>query len=472
MMREKHSARSQLANGICGSHLLGISGTFPSTRGNNQRGRLSSKAFFNSAGFCDTTGNMKHILESTSRTVASATLFRERKIAKGKQQWKPYIGALVALLLIAEAPLRSQTAQSPNPQTPSQQSPPQNQAPGQQNPPANSIAVDVNLVTMLATVRDKHGKLINNLAKDDFVLQQDGHAQTVKYFEKEANLPLTLGLLVDTSMSQRRVLDQEKAASRTFVDHVLREDRDKAFLIHFDREVELLQELTNSRQKLEAALEQVGAPQFSQTSSSGGSNDPDNDGGGRGGHGGGRAMHGGGTVLYDAIYLASDELMKKQPGRKAVIVLTDGVDRGSKVSLQEAIASAQRADTEVYSILFADKEGYGDRDRGGFGGPRMGGGGMGRGGGGYPRRTEEQRPDGKKILEQISRETGGRFFEVTKKQTVDQIYTEIDVELRNQYSLGYTPEKADATAGYHKIQLTVKQKELIVQTREGYYAGQ
>jgi VWFA-related protein len=231
--------------------------------------------------------------------------------------------------------------------------------------------------------------------------------------------------------------------------------------------VELLQELTNSRQKLEAALEQVGAPQFSQTSSSGGANDPDNNGGGRGG----RGMHGGGTVLYDAIYLASDEVMKKQPGRKAVIVLTDGVDRGSKVSLQEAIATAQRADTEVYSILFADKEGSGDHDHGGFGGPRIGGGGMGRGGG-YPRRTEEPRPDGKKILEQISRETGGRFFEVTKKQTVDQIYTEIDEELRNQYSLGYAPEKADATSGYHKIQLTVKQKDLIVQTREGYYAGQ
>jgi VWFA-related protein len=411
---------------------------------------------------------------------------------------KPCIVAFVTLLLVCNATLRA-PAQTANPQTPNSQNAPANspsptqqnspstQTPSQQSAPAqnpnpqnaaanpphaqNPIAVDVNLVAMLATVRDKHGKLINSLTKDDFALQQDGHAQTIKYFDKETNLPLTLGLLVDTSLSQRRVLDQEKAASRTFVDHVLREDRDKAFLIHFDREVELLQELTNSRQKLEAALEQVGAPQFSQTSSSGGANDPDNDGGGRGGRGGGRGMHGGGTVLYDAIYLASDEVMKKQPGRKAVIVLTDGVDRGSKVSLQEAIATAQRADTEVYSILFADKEGYGDHDRGGFGGPRIGGGGMGRGGG-SPRRTEESRPDGKKILEQISRETGGRFFEVTKKQTVDQIYTEIDEELRNQYSLGYTPEKADATSGYHKIQLTVKQKDLIVQTREGYYAGQ
>ena len=168
-------------------------------------------------------------------------------------------------------------------------------------------------------------------------------------------------------------------------------------------------------------------------------------------------------------------MTKKQQGRKAVIVLSDGVDRGSKESLSEAIASAQHADTLVYSILFADKEGNGNR--GGFGGPRMGGGmgggGMGgRGGGGYPRRTEEPRPDGKKILQQISRETGGRFFEVTKKETIDQIYSEIDEELRNQYSLGYTPEKADAGSGYHKLQLTTKQKDLTVQTREGFYVGQ
>jgi len=349
--------------------------------------------------------------------------------------------------------------------------------------------VDVNAVNMLASVRDKHGKLINNLTKDDFVLEQDGHPQTIKYFAQESNLPLTLGLLVDTSMSQRRVLDQERSASRTFVDHVLREDRDKAFLIHFDREVELLQDLTPSRQKLEAALDQVGAPQFSQASSNGGSSsgDPDGDsrGGGRGGRGG--YSHGGGTLLYDAIYLASDEVIKKQQGRKALIVLTDGVDHGSKESLTEAIGAAQRADAVVYAIYFVDKDGYGNGGGGGFGGPHHGGGGLGGGGlggggrgggggggggGGYPRRTEEPRVDGKKILEQISRETGGRFFEVTKKQTVDDIYTAIDEELRNQYSLGYTPEKADASPGYHKIQLTTKAKDLVVQTREGFYVGQ
>jgi VWFA-related protein len=337
------------------------------------------------------------------------------------------------------------------------------------------ISVDVKVVTMVASVRDKHGKLIRDLSKDDFVLEQDGHPQTIRYFAQESDAALTLGLLVDTSLSQRRVLDQERAASRTFVDHLLREDRDKGFLIHFDREVELLQDLTPSRQKLEAALEQVGAPQFSQTSAGGsggsGNDGPDSDSGG--GRHGGRGMRGGGTLLYDAIYLASDEVTRKQKGRKAVIILSDGVDRGSKESLQEAIATAQRADTQVYTVLFADKDGYGGQRGGGFGGPHvgMGGGGMGGGRGGGQRRPEEPRPDGKKVLEQIARETGGRFFEVTKKQPIDQIYSEIDEELRHQYSLGYAPEKADAASGYHKISLTTKQKDLVVQTRDGYYVG-
>lgn len=334
------------------------------------------------------------------------------------------------------------------------------------------ITVNVSAVNLLATVRDKHGALVNTLSKDDFQLDQDGKPQTITYFARESDLPLTLGLLVDTSLSQRRVLDQEISASRSFLDHVLREDKDKAFVIHFDHEVELLQDLTPSRQKLEAAIDQIHAPQFSQTSS-GGSGSSGSGGGGYGGHGGhGGYGHGGaGTLLYDAVYLASDELMKKQHGRKALIVLTDGVDRGSKESLEEAIETAQRADTLVYCILFADKEGYGGGG-GGFGGPHMGG--MGGGypgghGGGYPRRTDEQRPDGKKVLEQIAKASGGRFFEVTKKEPLDKIYADIDQELRNQYVLGYSPDKPDATPGYHKLHLTVKQKDFTVQTRDGFY---
>jgi VWFA-related protein len=337
------------------------------------------------------------------------------------------------------------------------------------------ITLDVNAVNLLATVRDKKGNIVRDLTKDDFALEQDGKPQTITYFAKESDLPLTLGLLVDTSMSQRHVLDQERAASRTFLDQVLRVDKDKAFVIQFDREVTLLQDLTSSRQKLQAAIDQIDTPQFSQGGSGGSSGGSGGSSGGSGGGssgGGGRGSHGyggGGTLLYDAVFLASDELMKKQPGRKAVVILTDGVDHGSKETLAEAIATAQRADTLVYCILFADKEAYGNG--GGFGGPHMGGGGMGgRGGrGGYPPRTEESHPDGKKVLKQMSEATGGRFFEASKKEPIDKIYDAIDEELRYQYSLGYTPVKADTPIGYHKLHLSVKQKDVIVQTRDGFY---
>ncbi len=323
------------------------------------------------------------------------------------------------------------------------------------------ITLNVDAVNLLANVHDQHGSIIRNLTKDDFVLEQDGKPQTISYFAKESDLPLTLGLLVDTSMSQRRVLDQERAASRTFLNQVLRADKDKAFVIQFDREVTLLQDLTSSREKLQAAIDHIAAPQFPQASSGGSSGG----GGGHGSHGRG----GGGTLLYDAVFLASDELMKKQRGRKAVIILTDGVDHGSKETMEEAIATAQRADTLVYCILFADKEGFGNG--GGFDGPHVGGGmgGRGRRGGGYPPRTEESHPDGKKVLKQMSEASGGRFFEVSKKELLDKIYDALDEELRCQYSLGYTPAKADTGVGYHKLHLTVKQKDMIVQTRDGFH---
>jgi len=173
------------------------------------------------------------------------------------------------------------------------------------------------------------------------------------------------------------------------------------------------------------------------------------------------------------VYLASDELMRKQQGRKALVILSDGVDNASRVTLARAIESAQRSDTLVYSILFSDAQAYGNQ--GGFGSPGMGGmggwGGMGRRGGGqrYPQRLPAH-PDGKPILQRISRETGARFFEVSKKEPIEQIYASIEEELRNQYSLGYTPDRADAGAGYRRITLTTRQKDQIVQTRDGYYA--
>jgi VWFA-related protein len=359
---------------------------------------------------------------------------------------------------------QSQQQQSPpqQPSPPQSRSAPQSQSQQQAAPQSRSkISTEVKLVTVYASVRDKHGKIIPNLNQSDFALQEDARPQTIKYFARESDLPLTLGLLVDTSLSQRRVLSQEKNASYSFFDHILRENKDKAFLIHFDREVELLQDLTVSREKLRSALELLDTPEFTTTRGSGG-------GGGAGGSG--RDHGGGGTLLYDSIYLASNELMKKQQGRKALIILTDGVDRGSKESLNTAISSAQRADTAVYSILFADEDAYGSGGRGGFGGHGgYGGGGMGRGSPGrYP---QQQRPDGKKILERISKETGGQLFEVKKKLSIEQIYAQIEEELRNQYSLGYTPDRPDADSTYHLIHVTVNQKDLIVQAREGYYSG-
>ncbi len=349
--------------------------------------------------------------------------------------------------------------------------------------PAATIAVDVKVVTLPVTVRDKHGKIVRDLTKEDFTLQEDGRPQTIRYFSQDTNLPLTLGLLVDTSRSQTNVLDAERNASRSFFDQMLVQPKDKAFLIHFDREVELLQDLTSSREKLQAALELLKTPSGRERS-----NDPNDSGDSRSGSG---SHHGGGTELYDAVFLASNELMKKQQGRKAIIILSDGVDRGSKTYLESAIESAQRADTVVYSIYFAEsrrEEGQGERPGGmgrggGGGGWPGGGGGWPGGGGGYPggggrrggggqRHPEEQHADGKKILQRVSKETGGRFFEVSKKQTVGEIYDSIVEELRTQYNMGYTPDKDSAATGYHHIQLQVKRKDkdLTVQTRDGYYA--
>jgi len=355
------------------------------------------------------------------------------------------------------------------------------------------FSTGVKVVNLLATVRNKKGEIVRDLTKDDFLLDEDGRPQEIRYFATESNLPLSLGLLVDTSGSQRRVLYDERNASIRFLEQVLREDKDLAFIIHFDFEVELLQDLTSSRAKLEKALDQLqvasgyqqgqGGQQGGQYPNGGGYPGGGYPGGGYpgGGYPGGgmgyprrrypgggspggqpypsggqQRRRGGGTCLYDSVVLASDELMRKQQGRKALILLTDGVDTGSRLTLSQAVESAQRADTLVYSILFSDPEAYGG---GGFGG-------MGRHGGmGRPMNL----PDGKKVLEQISRETGGRFFEVSKKQPIDKVYTEIEEDLRNQYSLGYTPERTDEDRSYHRIHLVTKRKELVVQTREGYY---
>jgi VWFA-related protein len=263
------------------------------------------------------------------------------------------------------------------------------------------------------------------------------------------------------------MLGTEREATRTFLEQVLRPEKDQAFLIHFDHDVELLQDVTSSREHLEKALALLESSPPSlrrrpdnytaggQVWPGGGGGWPGGQrrGGGRsGGPGSGGRFGHGGTALYDAVYLASDEILKKQSGRKALMLLTDGEDTSSKISLAEAISSCEHADTLAYSIRIADDW---NPPMSSFGGPG--------------RRGGFERPDGKKILKQISHTTGGAYFEVSKKKSVEQIYSEIEEELRNQYSLGYSPDHPAGDTGYRKIALTVNRKGLLVQSRDGYY---
>jgi VWFA-related protein len=341
------------------------------------------------------------------------------------------------------------------------------------------FSTDVKVVNVLATVRDKDGRIVRDLTKADFNLLEDGRPQSIQYFSQQTDLPLTIGLLVDTSRSEQRMLGSEKEASRTFLEKVLREDRDHAFLIHFDREIELLQDLTSSRAKLERALDQLDILEENmgrqgRGGQRGGWGGPGGGGwGGRGaggqGPGGGGRRAFGGTAFYDAVYLAANDVLKSQSGRKAVIMLTDGEDNASKISLPEAISTAQHSDTLAYSIRIADEENT-SFGPGGFGGFPRGRGGMG-GGRGRGRGPWVESVDGKKVLREISDKTGGSYHEYSKKRPLGQIYAEIEEELRNQYSIGYTPDRPQTEAGFRKITLTVRDKKLQVRAREGYYAG-
>src|SRR5258708_3618715 len=288
--------------------------------------------------------------------------------------------------------------------------------------------------------------------------------------------------MVDTSVSQRDVLDEERTASSTFLDQMLTTPKDKAFIIQFATETELLQDTTSSRPLLQAALKEIDTPGRSSGSTG-------DDTSGR------RPRGGGGTVLYDALFLASDELMSKQTGRKAIIILSDGGDRGSRENLVKSIEAAQRADTIIYAIYFKGEQPHQDYPQhGGRGGGYPGGGYPGGGypggrGGGYPgggghrgagggggnpggeNPGAPSHTDGKKVLERMAQETGGRLFEVKKNLTVAQIYNQIAEELRAQYRLGYPPSQDAAASGYHPIAHTLRQKGLLIQTRDGHYPG-
>ena len=326
--------------------------------------------------------------------------------------------------------------------------------------------VDVSVVNVLATVRDRDGRIVSDLTKDDFILEEEGKRQEIRYFLRQTDLPLTVGLLVDTSMSQRELIDTERRASYQFFEQVLRPEQDVAFVIRFDAEVELLQDLTGSRQLLEAALKllQTPRPEMRRNLAGfpsnwqggqrggirlpGGMGIPLPGGGGQRSPGGGRPGPGGrpgrgagiGTALYDAVFLAADEVLPKQTGRKAMILISDGVDAGSKISEQHAIEAAQRADTIVYCVRYYDPDAY----------PQGRGRGASQGG---------QGARGEKALKAISAKTGGRMFEVTKKLTLDQIFDQIQEELRNQYNIGYTPSTSSGD-GFRRIKLSTKNNKL------------
>ncbi len=347
-----------------------------------------------------------------------------------------------------------------------------------------TIKVQAREVLLPVTVIDKKGALVTNLTAQDFTLTEDGRPQAIKSFTTQSNLPFRLGLLVDTSRSVYSAIDDERKAAAKFVDLMLPVDPkaavqgDEAFLIHFDREVELLEDFTNSRDKLDHEID--GMRPTSQEQNSQG---PESGGDDRG-NGDSHSGHGGGTQLYDAIYLASDDLMKPKTGRKALLVLSDGVDRGSKETMNDAVDAADHANVQVFTIYFKGEEERGESGspgggrRGGMGGGWPGGGGGwpgGGGGGGWPgggRHGGSNAPgaDGRKIMQEIASRTGGQFFEAKKKDNLEEIYGLIAGALRQQYLLTYTPDKVDTDGEFHKIVLKADKSDLTVITREGYYA--
>jgi VWFA-related protein len=297
-----------------------------------------------------------------------------------------------------------------------------------------SFSSDVREVSLLATVRDAStGAIVRDLNKDDFVLEEDGRPQTIRYFSQESDLPLVLTFLVDTSQSMRPMFAEERAGSLRFLDRVIREDKDVAAVVHFDVRVGTLQDFTSSREKLAVALNRLKIPPRLQV----------------------------GTLLYRGIRDSSEDLMRKREGRKAFILLSDGKDvaarrRGKKNAMQRttistAIEYAQRADTLIYSILY---------NRRMMGGKETGGTNIHIG-------PDPNRGPG--VMERLARETGGGYFAVTPEVSLDRIFDQIEEELRHQYSIGYVPDRAATSGEFRQIKLTAVRKGLVVRTRDGYY---
>jgi VWFA-related protein len=291
---------------------------------------------------------------------------------------------------------------------------------------AAPIQVNVDVVNLYCSVHNKQNGLVSNLEKTDFDLAEDSKPQTIKYFSKETDMPLTIGLLVDVSNSQRNLIEVERSAASNFFSSVLKK-KDVAFLISFGADSDLLQDLTASPRLLREGLNRLKL-----------------NGGVTGGITPGTIpTKARGTVLYDAVYLASNDMLSKEVGRKAIILITDGEDQGSDETEKAAIEAAQRADAIIYGILYVDRGFYG-----GFG--------MGYG--------------GASVLKRMAEETGGRLFEVGRKNTLDQIFTQIQEEMRTQYLIGYTPTNSAKDGSYRRIDLRTHDKDQKVQVRKGYYA--
>lgn len=290
------------------------------------------------------------------------------------------------------------------------------------------IKVDVDVVNLYCSVRTKQNALISTLEKGDFSLAEDGAPQTIKYFTKETDLPLTIGLLVDVSGSQRNLIEIERRAGSAFFSSVLRK-KDVAFLISFGADSELLQDVTGSPRTLQDGLDHLKL----NAGVSGPTGGPVP-----------TLNHARGTVLYDAVYEASGEILSKEVGRKAIVLITDGQDEGSTETMRQAIEAAQKADAIIYGVLYVDRQFYGF---GGFGG--------------Y---------SGESVLKQMAEETGGRLFQVDRKNTLDSVFQQIQQEMRTQYAIGYTPTNGKKDGSYRKIDLRTSNKDLKVQVRKGYYA--
>ena len=298
----------------------------------------------------------------------------------------------------------------------------------QDTPP--TIKVDVDVVNILFNVRDKKSGLIGNLTKEDFTIFEDGKQQDIKYFNRETDLPLTIGLLIDVSASQMNLIEIEKNAADQFFNSVIR-PKDLAFLISFGADAELLQDYSSSPKLLRKGLEGL------QVNSDVGGLHP------------GPVptiSHPRGTILYDAVYLAAHDQLKGQVGRKVLVLITDGEDQGSRYSIKQAVEAAQKADALIYSFFYVDRDFY--RRSGGI---MFGGGNAG-------------------ALRQLSDDTGGHVFQIDRKMTLQNAFDELNAEMRSQYAIAYTPTNPAKDGSFRRIEIRTGNKEWKVQARKGYYA--